>query len=134
MIAEGFRVALPHLDGVGHQLAHGRLEVIVADDATRDARGAGADRALVDDDNVFAGPSSALLEKLGEMVSGGEPVNPGTDDGVFGRARKRHTRRPSLKRPDRRLPASNRTEEKSLSLSISGPHYGIVLDQCKPIS
>ncbi len=112
MIAEGFGVALPHLDGVRHELAHGRLEIIVADDATGDARGAGADHALVHDDNVFAGPSSALLEKLGEMVGGGEPVNPGTDDGEFGRARERHTSRPSLKRPDRRLPASNRTEEK----------------------
>jgi hypothetical protein len=49
---------------------------------------------------------------LGEMVGGREPVNPGTDDGAFCRARERHISRPSLKRPDRRLPASNRTEEK----------------------
>jgi len=54
VVAIGLGIALPHLDGMGHQLAHGRLEVVVADDATGDAGRAGADRALVDNENVLA--------------------------------------------------------------------------------
>src|SRR3546814_4080994 len=48
MIAKGLGVALPHRHGVGHELAHGRLEVVVAHDAAGDAAGPGGDAALVD--------------------------------------------------------------------------------------
>ena len=37
MIGVGLGVTLPHVDGMGHQLAHGGLEIIVADDAAGDA-------------------------------------------------------------------------------------------------
>ena len=49
MIGVGLGVALPHLDGMGHQLAHGGLEIIVADDAAGDAGSTAGDRRFVDD-------------------------------------------------------------------------------------
>ena len=44
MVAEGLHVALPDLDALRHQLAHRRLEVVVADHAAGDAGSAGGDR------------------------------------------------------------------------------------------
>ena len=42
VVLERLGVRLPHLDGVGHELAHGRLEVVVADHAAGDAGRSGA--------------------------------------------------------------------------------------------
>ena len=54
VIAVGLGVALPDIDPMRHQLAHRRLVVVVAHDAARDARRAGADRRLVDDEDIRA--------------------------------------------------------------------------------
>ena len=43
VIVIGLGIALPDGDRMRHQLAHRRLEVVVADDAAGDARGAGRD-------------------------------------------------------------------------------------------
>ena len=90
MIGVGLGVALPDIDGVGHQLAHGRLEIIVADHAAGDARRAGRDRRLVDDKNVGARALAGRLQHLGEMVGRAQAVNAGADDGVFRGLRDRH--------------------------------------------
>ena len=95
MIGVGLGVALPHLDGVGHQLAHGRLEIIVADDAAGDARGACRDRRLVDHEDVGARAPAGRFQHLREMEGRAEAVNAGPDDGVFGGLRDAHRRTPS---------------------------------------
>ena len=94
MIAVGLGIALPHVDRVGHQLAHGGLEVIVADDAAGDARGAGRDRGLVHHQNVGARALAGRLQHLREVEGRAQPVNPGADDGVFGGLRDRHAGHP----------------------------------------
>ena len=52
VVAERLRILLPHLDVGGHQLAHGRLVVVVAHDAAGDPRRARADTGLVHDQHV----------------------------------------------------------------------------------
>ena len=65
---------------MGHQLAHGRLEVVVAHHAAGDAAGAGRDRGLVDHQDVLAA-ALALGFQLGGQVPGGrQAVNAGADD------------------------------------------------------
>ena len=54
VVVERLRVGLPHLDARRHQLLHGGLEVVVADHAAGDARRAGRDVGLVDDEDVRA--------------------------------------------------------------------------------
>jgi hypothetical protein len=48
-------IRLPHLDARLHELAHRGLEVVVANNAARDSRGARAGLRLVEDDHVGAG-------------------------------------------------------------------------------
>ena len=43
MIAVGLGVALPNVHGVGHQLAHGGLKVVIANHPAGNTRRAGAD-------------------------------------------------------------------------------------------
>ncbi len=76
------RIGLPDLDARLHQLAHRRLEVVVADDAARDPGGARAGRRLVEDDDVAAGSDAPPLELAREVIRGREPVHPGTDHDV----------------------------------------------------
>src|SRR6476659_2059484 len=87
MIGVGLGVALPDLDRLSHELAHGRLEVVVADDAAGDARGTGGDRGLIHNKDVLAGASAGLFQHLGEVEGGAQPVNSGADDGIFDRLR-----------------------------------------------
>jgi hypothetical protein len=47
-------VGLPDLHARGHELGHRGLEVVVAHDAARDARRAGGDAGLVDDEDLLA--------------------------------------------------------------------------------
>ena len=75
-------IRLPDLDARLHELAHRRLEVVVADDAAGDARGAGARLRLVEDDDVGARAGAAGAKLLGEVVGGREPVDAGADDDV----------------------------------------------------
>jgi hypothetical protein len=75
---------------VRHQLAHGGLEVVVADDAARDAGCARADAGLVQDEDVFAAAEAAAAEFGGEMPSGREPVDARADDHVPAVCRDRH--------------------------------------------
>ena len=72
VVVEGLRVGLPHLDARRHQFLHGRLEVVVADHAAGDARRAGRDVGLVDDEDVGA--------VLGGVPGGREAVDSGADD------------------------------------------------------
>ena len=74
VVGERLRVGLPDLDARGHQLGHRGLEVVVAHDAAGDARGAGGDAGLVDDED--------LLALLGEVPGGGEAVHARADDEV----------------------------------------------------
>ena len=52
VVAERLRILFPDLDVGGHQLAHRRLVVVVADDAAGDPGRAGPDARLVDDQDV----------------------------------------------------------------------------------
>src|SRR5207249_3980461 len=83
MVAEGFRVAFPHLDRVRHQLAHRGLEVIVADYTTGDARGPRADPGLVDDQDVGTVAPSAALQLQREVVRRAQSVDTRPDDQVL---------------------------------------------------
>jgi hypothetical protein len=81
-IRERLGVRLPDRDRVRHQFAHGGLEVVVADDAARDAGRARADAGLVQDEDVFAAAEAAAAEFGGEMPPGREPVDARADDHV----------------------------------------------------
>src|SRR5262249_60479653 len=81
-VGERVGVGLPHGHRVRHQLAHRRLEVVVADDPAGDPRGASADAALVEDEDVLAAAMAAGPQFPGQMPRGGEPVNPRADDDV----------------------------------------------------
>ena len=72
VVVEGLRVGLPHLDARRHQFLHGRLEVVVADHAAGDARRAGRDVGLVDDEDIGA--------VLGGVPGGRQAVDSGADD------------------------------------------------------
>jgi hypothetical protein len=72
VIVERLRIALPDLHAGGDQLLHRGLEVVVADDAAGNARGAGADLRLVE--------HQRLLPSLGQVPGGGQPVDAGADD------------------------------------------------------
>ena len=87
VVVVGRRVGLPHLDARLHQLAHRRLEVVVADDAAGDAGGACARGRLLDHGDVGAGAEAALPELDGEVVGGREAVHAGADDDEAGRSR-----------------------------------------------
>jgi hypothetical protein len=76
VVVQRFGVGLPDLHAGGHELGHRGLEVVVAHDPAGDARGAGGDAGLVDDED--------LLAVLGEVPGGGEAVDPGADDQVLG--------------------------------------------------
>jgi len=76
------RIRFPHLDARLHQLAHRRLEVVVADDAAGDSRRARAGRALLENDDVRARPEPACAQLLGEVVGGRETVDAGADDDI----------------------------------------------------
>src|SRR3546814_7790838 len=95
MIAKGLGVALPHRHGVGHELAHGRLEVVVAHDAAGDAAGPGGDAALVDDEDVLAAALAARRQRLGQVQRGREAVDAGADDDNAAAVGKRHGERKS---------------------------------------
>src|SRR5699024_1406580 len=58
VIAERRGVGLPDTHAVLHELTHGRLEIVVADDAASDAAGAGGNTAFVEHDDVAAVPLS----------------------------------------------------------------------------
>ncbi len=90
VVRVGLGVGLPHLDARLHELAHRGLEVVVADDAARDPRGAGAGVGLVEDDDVGARALRACGKLLGEVIGGRETVDAGSDDDVGGVLRTRH--------------------------------------------
>ena len=83
-------IRLPDLDAGLHELAHRRLEVVVADDAAGDARGACSWLRLVEDDDVGARARTACPQLLGEVVGGRQPVDAGADDDVRGLLRNGH--------------------------------------------
>ena len=85
VVVKGLGVALPDLDAVGHQFAHGRLEVVVADHPAGDAGGAGGDAGLVEHDDVAAVAAAAGAQFAREMPGGAQAVDAGADDHV-GRA------------------------------------------------
>ena len=82
VVAEAGRVGLEELDRDADHLCHWRREVEVADHAAGDSRRAGADVALLEDDDVVAGASAACLEFEGEVVGGREAVDSPTDDDI----------------------------------------------------
>ena len=135
MIGVGLGVALPHLDRMGHQLAHGGLEIIVAHHAAGDARGAGRDRRLVDDDDVGARALAGRFQHLGQMKGGAEAVDAGADNGVFGRLRDAHAGTPRQKLVRLWSLLVDPIEEighiasSNLALSISARRW----NDCKPI-
>ena len=89
MVGIGLRVALPHADGMRHQLAHRGLEVVVADDAAGDAGGAGADPPL--SSTTMSASRAAPLGTLapGEVVGRRQAVDARADDDVAGLGGKR---------------------------------------------
>src|SRR4029453_13783979 len=78
------RIRLPDLDTGLHELAHRRLEVVVADDAARDSRSSGARLRLLQDDDVLPGPEAALRKLLRQVVGRRQAVDAAADDDVGG--------------------------------------------------
>jgi hypothetical protein len=69
-------VRLEHLHGLADQLGDRGRAVVVADDPSGDARGAGADAVLLQHQHV--------LPALGEAPRAGQPVHAAPDDDVVG--------------------------------------------------
>ena len=102
VVGEGLRIGLPDLDARGHQVLHGRLEVVVANHAAGDPRCPGGHARLVDHQDVLAG--------LGEVPGGGEPVDARTDYEVLDAAHLSEAAVPSPRAPapaNRRRPSSS---------------------------
>ena len=79
VVGERLGVRLPDVHAGGHQLLHGRLEVVVADHAAGDPGRAGRHAGLVHHEH--------LLAALGEVPGGREPVDAcAYDEGAGGRA------------------------------------------------
>jgi hypothetical protein len=72
----------PRPHAVRHQAPHRRLEVVVAHHAAGDARRAGRDAALVDNENVLAAALAGRAKILRQMPGARKPVNAGADDDV----------------------------------------------------
>src|SRR5450755_2447640 len=92
VIAVRLRVALPDRDRMRHQLAHRRLVIIVAHHAAGDARRAGADAGLVEDDDAvrtLADGHALGAQASGKVHCGRKAVDAGADDDVRGVGRKR---------------------------------------------
>ena len=90
VVCVGRRVGLPHLDAGLHQLAHRRLEVVVADDAAGDPGRARTGMRLVQHEDVRASAVPASAELLREVVRGREPVDSGPDDDVWNASRQHY--------------------------------------------
>src|SRR5215471_8054102 len=82
VVGERTGVRLPDTDRVRHELAHRRLEVVVADHAAGDAGRAGAHAALVEDEDVLASAEATAPQLAREMPGGGEPVDTRANDHV----------------------------------------------------
>ena len=77
VVVQRLGIGLPDLHARGHELGHCGLEVVVAHDAAGDARRAGGDARLVDDEHLLA---------VGREVPGGrEAVHARADDEVLDR-------------------------------------------------
>src|SRR5262249_9201598 len=72
----------PYGHRVSHQLAHGGLEVVVADDAAGDSRRARADAPLVKDEDVLAAAQAAGRQLPGQVPGRGQPVDSGAADDI----------------------------------------------------
>jgi hypothetical protein len=68
VIGIGLGIAFPDLDRMRHQLAHGRLKVVVADHPAGDAGRSGSDCGLVDHQHVTARAAAGLLELQSKMI------------------------------------------------------------------
>ena len=90
MVVIGFRIALPSCDGMGHQRAHGGLEIVVPHHPAGDAGGAGPDPRLVEDDDVGFRRAALGPELPRQMVGRRKPVDAGADHDVAGLLGKRH--------------------------------------------
>jgi hypothetical protein len=75
-------VALPHRHRMCHQLAHRRLEVIVADGPARYAGRTRANSALVEHEDVPTPAEPAGPQLPGQVPSRGQPVDARADDDV----------------------------------------------------
>jgi len=82
MVAIRLSVAFPDLDGVGHQLSHGGLKVVVPDHAAGDAGGPRRDASLINYQDISATSSPQGLEPEGEVVRCAESMYSGSDDEV----------------------------------------------------
>src|SRR5262249_8659548 len=86
VVAVRRRVAFPDRHAMRHELAHRRLEVVVAHDTAGDTRRAGADAGLVEHDDAGAAWTdghAARGELLREMHGGRQAVNAGADHRVL---------------------------------------------------
>ena len=89
VVLEGLGVGVPYLDGVGHELTHGGLEVVVAHHPAGDARRTSTSCRLLDDDDVVAAARAAGLQFTGQVPRGGQTMDASTDDAVPDRLGKR---------------------------------------------
>ena len=90
VIAEGLGIALPDRHRVCHELAHGRLEVVIAHHPAGDAAGPGGDAALVDHQDIPAAALPPRFQRLCQVPGGRETVDAGTDDHGAAAVGKRH--------------------------------------------
>jgi hypothetical protein len=82
VVSEGFGVGFPHGHRVRHELAHRRLEVVVADDTAGDAGGASTDAGLVEDEDVFPAAEATAAQFPREMPRGGQSMDTPADDDI----------------------------------------------------
>jgi hypothetical protein len=75
---------------VGHEAAHRRLKIIVADDTACDAGSAGHDARLVQNQDPALDLLAPLAQPLGQTPGRGQPMDAGTDDQVLSVRGNRH--------------------------------------------
>ena len=90
MVTIGLGVALPNVHGVGHQLAHGGLKIVITNHPAGNTRRARADTRFVENDDVMAVTLTGRFELQRQVVGGAEPVNPGTNYDVGAARWNRH--------------------------------------------
>ena len=83
LVGVRLRIGLPHLDARLHELAHRRLEVVVANDAAGDPGRPRAGPGLVEDDDVPSRADPAGSELARQVVGGRKAVDSGADDDVW---------------------------------------------------
>ena len=82
VIAVVLGAALPNVHGMGHQLAHGGLKVVIANHTAGNTRRPGADARFVENDDVVPDTLTGRFELQRKVVGSAQTVNSSTNNDV----------------------------------------------------